>query len=424
MRSLGASCLLLVSLSACGSSSHSESFDFVISVLHRDSHDELVPSVHTALRVTGNGCGNVWTLETQTDSAGRAVARMDPSRGTWDVTAARAGFAPVSIVEVSGPLDTAIELEPIPPPSREATGLVLTQISGTIVGRSAPGTAVSLNQDSFWTGEDEYVTSVWAKPTSGSVHLLAFEQADAAADSAILNAAWVDATWQGAELHADIAFPDLPRTPAKTEWSLELPTTGAVTAEGLTSQKRGAPRRIADSRFGMRVGENWLEADPEVANRYAWLVEALDGDMQPSLVPTVLTNETLDRSIYATVVPGTPAAVVVPPADVLKATGTTLDTLTLTWAAPAYDHIGASLIRLDGPGEWYLHSYGAIASLGRAWPRLPSAVSPTDVGFDGTASLDVNVFAASFDDGRVPWIVRKDTAWRAVLRKFSGIGFH
>ena len=110
------------------------------------------------------------------------------------------------------------------------------------------------------------------------------------------------------------------------------------------------------------------------------------------------------------------AVVSIPPAEMLDASGSNLDDLSLTWLAPAHTHIGASAV--SGGGAWYVYASATDAPSTRVWPHLPEGISLADLGFDQSAPV-INVFAATQPVGVPPWEWSKLNDQLAVVRSFG-----
>lgn len=346
-------------------------------------------------------------VEVTTDDAGRAVLPVDPALGEWDLTIARAGFIPISIIGVTGAVDKPVELWSLerftPAAPTEAI------MSGTVSGTSADSSGLQLQPGGllFWErGQPSYTFPVLGSSGVQTLRLLVTEHSDRTIDDPkgpLLNAVWLDVPWTGSNLSANISFPSPPRLRTKSSVVLEMPATGAVNADDLEPEIGDVFRQEYDNRY--RVGRTWVERDHAVPGRYTWFVDALDGDMAPSAVRVTFGQETGERQAFARLTSLSTAhgGVRVPAADVLDCEGTTMDSLSLSWSAPEHQYEGASLVRSDNtPGSWYIYTYGRNEALGRAWPHLPSQVSLADVGL-ADIEFRVNVFAESLAAGNRPW---------------------
>lgn len=99
-----------------------------------DSSTE-TPSPVDGASVRIEGRGEI--VETLTDVLGHAAAAVHTGSGPWDVTVARAGFIAVSVINVSGPIEQPLHLNPLAPRSAQPPqNSVRAVLSGAVRGRS------------------------------------------------------------------------------------------------------------------------------------------------------------------------------------------------------------------------------------------------------------------------------------------------
>lgn len=367
-------------------------------------HGDVIPTpgAGVSVRIDGKGA----SVETRTNERGHAAATLDAATGPWEVTVARADFHAVSIIDVTGPIRQPLHLYPqtwaLP-----STDEISVSMSGAIRGRTDSSTQVHLEAPAVGTvalWETKYSATVSAAPDTEQLRILVTER-DASVDpnvgGPILNALWLNIPWTGADLIADIDFPAPPRHSSPMTMVIEAPTTGAVIAAGFTATADRA-RRV-ESNFAFNVGGTEIIPDPNVEGRFMWTIDALAGDMAPTVVATSLHDDSGERLVYVRAVPDEGAVIDVPPAKQLDAVGAEIDSLSLSWEASAYSRVGASVRNTDGRGgAWFVYSSGNRKLIAHAWPRLPSDVSLADVGL-AEGELQLNVFALSIAGDVEPW---------------------
>jgi hypothetical protein len=382
------------------------------------------PAVGASVRVEGGGT----VVEVHTDDQGHAVAVMDPATGPWDVTVARREFVPVSVIGVAASLMRPLVLAPlVSTPTPQDPSWVSVGLTGNIRQRTSNASHLALasaNLESYSIHDDSYTAQVGAPSDATHLRLLATEQASDDPLADITNATWLDVKWTGSDLAADIVF----RTPARGAHSrliaVDVPSAGAVSGQGLSAEPGGL-FRFDEHRLVAQVGHTSIMRDPTRPSRYTWNINALDGDMAPSSVGIGLRDASLgtasdDRSIILAAPSDGGDSIRVPEAERLEANGENLKTLSLSWSASAYSHVGASLHRADGqPGRWYIYSAGPLTEESRAWPQLPSDVALADVGLDDKAVLHTYVFAANLSAGDAPWDWAGQPVMQALVRGYG-----
>jgi hypothetical protein len=235
---------------------------------------------------------------------------------------------------------------------------------------------------------------------SADARLLVTEWDSHDEDAQLLNATWVEVPESGVG-PVDIALPTPARELVRTEFTLELPSTGAVVGADMALPVAPSAQRL-EGTTSLMVGRATLEPGAD-EDHYAWIIDALTGEMAPTESQVGLESEPVDgssRSMLVTVNLPPEEVVTVPPAALLETSGDTLDDLSVAWSAPEYTHAGASIEAWQGPGSWYTYTFAGSESAPRPWPRLPEAVTREDVGL-GSDEFKVHVFAVTQEG--VPW---------------------
>jgi hypothetical protein len=358
---------------------------------------EWLPAAGAHVRLDAVG-GTGSSVEVLCDDNGYAKVRVAKDGGPWDVTVALAGFSPVSIVGVTGSISRPVHLWG----SRPRNTSERRAITGRVVGRNWPGSALSLSYpDSLGSSvfSDSYTAWFEGSERPAPFRVLVSEWDSNDANAVLLNAVWVDVPEQ-INGPIDILLPTPARKFSKTERNLQLPNKGPVIgADVLSERSLGRVWRSENSyRYG--VGRSWVESN---ADGSVWIIEALTDDMAPTEANLQLVSARKGASsseILVAVDPAAQGSVTVQPAEQLDAMGESLDNLSVAWSAPAYSHLGASIAAWTGSGVWYLYAFGTGESLAQRWPRLPTGVSREEVGL-GSDDFRVNVFATT--QTGVPW---------------------
>jgi hypothetical protein len=381
-------------------------------VVQRVHYGAWIPAPNAKVRIEGRERYQ----EFSSDSKGHVAASMDRNDAPWDVTIAMPQHEAITIMGVTGPISGAIHLSPfvystasnLQPLSGSINDAMLCLTDGfSLTGRGLDPASVmtpSLSQ---------YTANVEASDSKVPLRLLA-SQWDFASAS-LFNASWVNVPPTGGALSANISFPSPPRATVTTAMELRLPSSGAVRGVGLVATP-GTADRLEDG-WPFAVGDSKAMPVPNETGRFAWTVRAFTGDMAPDQASLQLEDPAANNFVIATVPIKAGAVVTIPAAETLTATGDSVDTLSLHWAAPAYDLVGASLVpTLSTGGGWFIYSFEASSPV-RPWPHLPSAISLADIGLADLHGVDLNVFAATETNGTRIWDWSANGQLLALVRK-------
>ena len=178
-----------------------------------------------------------------------------------------------------------------------------------------------------------------------------------------------------------------------------------------------------ESGFLHTVGTLDLVADGPAA--YDVTAHAFDGDMAPNQAVMRFEGDGIVYFVRAPLVAD--AEYVLDPVEQLEpVAASTFEDISVTWDAPDYPYLGASISNQGAPGSWYVYSYGRVSASFTldGWPALPEGMVPDDINFG--AATDVNaslsVFAAGYEEGVAPWEFSEIREQRAVLVAVDIVG--
>jgi len=354
------------------------------------------PSDGVFVRVDGSDGS---TVEGETDSAGVVALTLDAASAPWTVTAARAGHTATSIFGVTGPIDGAIHLSPNAPVTPTTR-----MMSGMISGRSVPTASVFLDGPgvtNLMVSDDTYTAEVSDDATT-ALRVLAVEWETP--DLPPANAVWLDIDRSRADLSmTDIALPDPPRAVVDTPMTVTIPTMGLLAGSTFTVVAGSNRAFRQEAAFFHSVGR--VGATDAGAGAFDLLVQAFDSDMEPTHVSLDLTDGSA-VTLLATAPFASGSTWDVPAVEQLEWAGATLGAGTVTWNAPAYAHLGASVVNESGAGGWFIYSYDAVTTdLTITWPQLPAGLTilDLDLGLAAGAAGRANTFALSYATDVRPW---------------------
>lgn len=351
-----------------------------------------------------------------TDADGHVVFELPEGSSPWNVTAAMPGFTATSVIGVTGPLDDPIHLGGAGARDTFPVGVVRRTVSGSISGRT-------LTEDNtvFVTGlvRDamvDHAADTWTAqmndfPDAPSLRLLALEWMDGP-----VNAVWLDVDRTGEDVTGvDIAFPDPPRSTTTTTMTLNLPTAGFVMADGFVPHMNGdrtALRRVGRIDYPVGLGD----IEPVADGTTTWTIDALDGDMAPTLALLDLA-ESADpgpsyRHVLVTAEVAADAVIDVPEVEDIDRGGVDLETIGPIVRAPEYAHAGMSIVG-DGNG-WFFYSYEGAEWDGIDLPELPEGMSFADLGHTVPTGTR-HIFCLTWAESTKPWNWSQLGALRAVL---------
>lgn len=354
------------------------------------------PLAGVAVRAQGESCGV--GFEETTGADGRVTFMVDEALGPWSVTAAQAGRAAVSVLDVlSFPFEGDLRLDP-------ATPEVFTPFSssGTLSGSVGVGNNVQIDAADFETiigAGATWASQHYVGPTPVPLQFVAVEL-DTMGDAVNFAASPSSARPSGVVSGVALALPTPAATAREHRLIVERPSAGILADAAPTAL--GSAHHVLDlpSEPFISVGSaRWdlaAEVPTLVVRDFApvpanWVIASLQGSY---LVNVYLPGLTAD------------------------ATYTVGQLEELAWGFGFTFGDATATARGDGFGYAAMH-LGEDASRASAWrvfatipadgtvrnmaiPFLPSTVTLTDIGMpEGFAS--VLLIAIETDDGVTPW---------------------
>jgi len=357
------------------------------------------------------------TRTVMTDDDGMVTLDLPEGSEPWTVTAAKPDFTIISILGVTGPLSAPIHFggpgvrTVLPEDGHERpiggaiTGRTLTDVDTVFLNGWVYDPSIDLTANTY-TG----TFPDW--PGAPDLRLLAVEWQDGP-----VNAVWLDVARDmvGTMADVDIAFPTPARTVQTSAMTLNLPTDGAIDANGF--EVRNDPAPVAFHREGLGNYAVGLGSTATVADgTTAWSIDHFEGDLAPTYavvdlgLPSPPSGAFHHVQVAADIMDG--ATIDVPSADRVEAMGTPLVDMTVSVDASAYEHAGASILG-NGDG-WFIYSYTAATWIDQPWPELPEGLD-IDGFFDTAAGQNHHAFCLTYDESREPWNWSEYEGLRALL---------
>ncbi|TAK29443.1 MAG: hypothetical protein EPO40_10550 [Myxococcaceae bacterium] len=225
-------------------------------------------------------------VDALTDASGTARFTLDRSL-RWDLTAAEPGYSAVSLLGVRPDLATEVLLRAThgrrPDEVRDVT------LSGAILGRSAPRSAVLLDgaRGTTVSRDEAFSLTLPTWPGAPLARLVALELDEA---SSFLNG-WISPPLSPDSLAPlTVTLPAAPSRPQRLELRVDYPSIGRLTGERIDSVLSEIVARVKYTDAGAQlvpVGRSRLER-PDVGSFSRWIVEAWEGELAPELIAATL----------------------------------------------------------------------------------------------------------------------------------------
>lgn len=331
----------------------------------------------------------------------RGEFRMGLSFGQppWSVTCARNGYNVVSIVGVSGSMDTVVRVGPAI--NMLATGAYATQpVTGMLTSGAAPGLTFHSWVDTFGGAASEdglhYSDRVIVDPDAPGTFSVIGILRDASTNL-LVNGALVDGVARTASPHVvDLPFPSPPRIVHAETVNLRFagddlltPLLGTIRSADVGAVRRSDCFSVDFDEYGRGVGHSRLSSD---GAQLAWEIQHFVGDLQPDFARLRFANSaaiSLDVKLTSW---SDRDSIVVSPVRTLRMEGATWAQMRPVIDQSGYD--GGGLVVSSGslPGRWTIFAASLAALSASSLPTLPGGVRLRDVGLG--VSLEV-----------APWLI-------------------
>ena len=378
--------------------------------------DPGTPVSGAAVRVE-NGAGGF--VEGVTDSSGKATVKVDIAKGPFDVTVAKAAMGATSILDVKSAADLAkVIWMPQPLPRKEFS------IGGSITGKKAAGNDVLIDAPWFQTvfpkpnvltysTKQVYVND---DPTDVTVAAIEVDSTKTAVNAVMMPG--VKRTQSA--MTADVVFPSVAVVPTVTNVTINLPSTGILTAADITTVgQTGFPAysnsvvQKTSSKSATYVGLGVISKP--TGNTANFKITAFGGNLAPTSAYADLSNGA-GLSFRVGTVDFT-SAITVPAVTKLAAAGTSLGDTTLEFDSTGYDYFSGSAYDATAQDTiWDVYVTGKSLAA-HPFPHLPSSVPLSAI----TSASDLIVGIAVVKSAKAPKDYSGVPGTQAFVNASSGV---
>ncbi|MBX7191125.1 MAG: carboxypeptidase-like regulatory domain-containing protein [Sandaracinaceae bacterium] len=350
------------------------------------------PMSGAAVRAAGASCG--LGFEETTGSDGVVTFMVDPALGPWSITAARVGYAAISVVDVLG-FDFAgdVRLDPITTFSDESY-----PVSGTLSPVHATSTYVVDTYDfETVTGARESWSSLqYVESPPSPLRFVALELDGA---GRALDVAVTPETTRPRAPVTDVALSFGGATPREHAVHVRLPSTGPLSA---VTPAYFQPQHVLPTGSYAVVGS--VVVSSSTPSEIVFAVRDFDA-FPMNFLYTSSMAPTFQLNVFRSG-PNADATITIGALTSLELVGASLDGAVVTAAATGWGYVGLHIGETDSQApRWRV--FGVLAADGAPTsivvPELPSAVTETDLGIDPVTS----VLPIAIDtESEPPWMLQ------------------
>jgi hypothetical protein len=312
-------------------------------------------------------------LEATTDVDGNVTFMVDASKGPFDLSFAKAGYQPVSVLDVTespGDIKTYPVVQPL-----------TVDVTGTISGKSLPSNRVNidtLGAVAIQRTQADYLLHLYG--SSIPAPIVGIEVDATGAPVNIVGS--VARTYDAPVTAVDLAFSAPAPAVTTTTFPIEFPTTGVITG-AVTNEVSQAGRfsqlYVIKSYEGVPLSVGSGRVTPPSNSVATATVRHFEGEFAPTAALAQFNSGDGDP-YFGTggYFPVTGTAPTIPTVDALEMAGTTLEDLAGTAVGAGWGHTYFVVYGEDS-SLWRIYPSAANVT-NRRMPHLPSQFSPN--GFD------------------------------------------